>query len=350
MSQNENQNAARSSGGGGGVGAIVLRPLSPTLAMPAEDDEQKLLRMWLHGRSPNTARSYAKSWRRFREFCDTPILSVGLADLQAFVDHLDLAVGKSGKVLTAGSRHTVMAGVRSLFAFVARLGLMPDIGKAIRMRGLRRTLSGRILSEDDTRRLIEAARPGRDEIILEVLYLCALRRSELAALTWADATPRDDVEGMGGQLEIFGKGNKSRPVLVPTETWGKLMGLRPARPASTPAALSSAMVGSSIPSSIASGGDAGQQATCSPQARIFPITAGQVWRIVKRTARAAGVKASTSPHVLRHCHATHALRAGVSLSVVMRTLGHANMSTTGEYLHAFPNESSGSVLRARRPT
>ena len=70
----------------------------------------------------------------------------------------------------------------------------------------------------------------------------------------------------------------------------------------------------------------------------------QVLRIVKAVAKKAGVKAHVSPHWLRHCHASHALDRGAALNLVQVTLGHASLSTTGQYLHARPNDSSARYL------
>lgn len=89
--------------------------------------------------------------------------------------------------------------------------------------------------------------------------------------------------------------------------------------------------------------------------RIF--TEAEVHRMVERTgnerdrvlrckkaAKKAGLSEDVSPHWLRHSHATHAKRRGADLDLIMRTLRHASLSTTGRYLHADPSDSSAMYL------
>jgi site-specific recombinase XerD len=65
---------------------------------------------------------------------------------------------------------------------------------------------------------------------------------------------------------------------------------------------------------------------------------------VKRAAARAGLSAEVSAHWLRHAHASHALERGSPIHLVQATLGHADISTTGRYLHARPSESSARFL------
>jgi integrase/recombinase XerD len=70
------------------------------------------------------------------------------------------------------------------------------------------------MGELDTRTLIRAAKPGRDQLMLDVAYFGGLRVSELVSLIWAQVIRRDSGEA---QLEIVGKGDKIRQVLLPAE-------------------------------------------------------------------------------------------------------------------------------------
>jgi integrase/recombinase XerD len=64
-------------------------------------------------------------------------------------------------------------------------------------------------------------------------------------------------------------------------------------------------------------------------------------KMIKRAAKAAGIKEAVSPHWLRHAHGSHAIERGASLPEVQATLGHANIATMSGYLHARPDSSSG---------
>ena len=120
---------------------------------------------------------------------------------------------------------------------------------------------------------------------------------------------------------MFGKGSKTRAVLVPGaySTSYRLL------PCPIPLFRSQKR-----------GADGGAR----------PITARQAERIVKATARKAGLKnaSEVSPHWLRHAHASHATDRGAKIHLVQATLGHSDISTTGRYLHARPDESSALYL------
>ena len=144
----------------------------------------------------------------------------------------------------------------------------------------------------------------------------AARRAEVeaAGLRWRDVQPRDDT----GQVTVFGKGGRTRAVLLPASVWRLLTGLRD---------------------------DAG------PEAVVFrsrsgggALNASQVHRVVKAAALRAGLPPEVSAHWLRHAHASHSLDRGAPISLVQATLGHASVATTGRYLHARPNDSSARYL------
>jgi integrase len=74
------------------------------------------------------------------------------------------------------------------------------------------------------------------------------------------------------------------------------------------------------------------------------LTEHGVLGIVKRAAARAGLEAPVGPHWLHHAHASHAIDRGATLPEVQPTLGHGNIATTSEYLHARPESSSGPML------
>jgi len=121
-----------------------------------------------------------------------------------------------------------------------------------------------------------------------------------------------------GQVTVWGKGGKTRTVLLSQETWAELRALK------------------------------GEAALDAP---VFPSRKGkghldqsQVHRIVQAAAVRAGIEAPVSPHWLRHAHASHALDRGAPIHLVQATLGHASVATTAKYLHARPEDSSARYL------
>src|SRR5919201_6419515 len=172
----------------------------------------------------------------------------------------------------------------------------------------------RILTEADVVRILALEHDRRNHALLRLLYAGGLRVSEIAALKWRDLVARDDA----GQVTVFGKGSKTRTVLLPASVWAELVALR---------------------------GAAG------PDAPVFPSRRGgghldqtAVLRLVRKAAQHAGVEGKVSPHWLRHSHATHALERGAPIHLVQATLGHASVATTGRYLHARPTDSSPRYL------
>jgi len=147
----------------------------------------------------------------------------------------------------------------------------------------------------------------RDRAILELLYACGLRVSELTGLD----TDRLDLPGL--QVRVIGKGNRERRVPMGEEARERIQ-----RYLAGPRAAWTAG---------------------HPSAAVFVSQRGarlareSVWRLVRRWAAAAGVEARVTPHTFRHSFATHLLEGGADLRVVQTLLGHASISTTQLYTH-----------------
>jgi integrase/recombinase XerD len=270
------------------------------------DTDSQLIDLWLHGRSPHTRRAYRADVTRFLVFVAKPLPNVTLGDLQAFADSLE--------ELAPSSRARTLAAIKSLLAFGQRTGYLPlNVGAALKLPTAKNTLAERILSETQVHRLLALEPNHRNQVLLRLLYVAGLRVSELAALKWRDLVARDDA----GQVTVFGKGQKTRVVLLPVSVWRELDGLGRG-PAEMPV----------FPSRRGGG-------------HLHPTA---VERIVWKAARRAGVEGKVSPHWLRHAHATHALERGAPIHLVQATLGHASVATTGRYLHARPTDRSDRYL------
>jgi len=176
--------------------------------------------------------------------------------------------------------------------------------------------------EAPTQRLLALEPDLRNRVMLRLCYAAGLRVSELVGLKWRDLQPRANGEG---QATIYGKGGKTRIVLLPTSVWQDLTHLG--------AVMSTERAGSTTldqPLFLSRKGG--------------HLTPRQAQRLVDAAAARAGITANVSPHWLRHAHATHALERGAPIHLVKETLGHASIATTDKYAHARPTQSSSKYL------
>ncbi len=292
------------------ISAIILHsPGSEVTATPGQaESDDHLISLWLHGRSRHTQRGYRTELDRFTKYNNKPLRSVTLGDLQAFADHL------AEEALKATSVHRAMSAVKSLFAFGFRIGYFPfDVACPLKLSGFRNELAERILSEAEVLRIISLEPNPRNRAILLTLYAGGFRVSEICSLKWRHLQEREGT----GQITVFGKGGKTRTVLMPHAVWQALIIL---------------------------------QQDAHPDAPVFRsrkkghLDESQVWRIVTKAAERTGISKEVSCHWFRHAHASHALDRGSPIHLVQATLGHSSVATTGKYLHARPTDSSGSYL------
>jgi integrase/recombinase XerD len=270
--------------------------------------DEELLFSWLDDKnSPHTRRLYATTARQFLSFTSLPLEQVRLEDVQQWVRSLGMR---------GCSPHTIRVKVlclKSLFSYACDVGYL-DLNVAARIKPPKPkdTLSQKILSPTEIEQLIGATTNRRDGLMLSLAYACGLRVSELCALTWKDLQPRDE----GGQALIYGKGSKSRVVLIPPGLWCQLLALPPSE--RTEAVFYSY--------------------------RHKPLERTRIHKIVKEAAKRAGINPEASCHWLRHAHATHALASGCDLSLLQQSLGHSSINTTQRYLAARPGKGSSQFL------
>lgn len=271
--------------------------------------DETLIRLWLNSRSPHTQAAYEADARTMLATVGKPIAAVTLADLQAWTELIAFAA------LAPASRARKIGAVKSLLTFAEKTGLLPfNVGAALRVPPVKNVLAERILEEADVVRLIALEPDKRNHAILRLGYLAGLRISEICGLRWRDTKRRT---GGAGQITVFGKGGKTRVVVLPGAMWKELVELR---------------------------GEAGDDDPVFRSQKNGPLDRSQVHRIVKRAAARAGLSPAVSCHWLRHGHISHALDRGAPAHLVQATVGHASLQTTSRYAHARPNESSSTYL------
>jgi integrase/recombinase XerD len=204
------------------------------------------------------------------------------------------------------------AAVRSFYGFALREGLATRDIPALVDAPKPGTYLPDVLEPDDVARILDAPPADdpigvRDRSILELLYGCGLRASELVGLD----TDRLDLEQQ--QVRVIGKGNKERRVPMGDEARERLHRFM--------------------------SGPRREWTAGRPTPAVFVGRRGRrlsreaVWALVKRWTQAAGVTERVTPHTFRHSFATHLLEGGADLRVVQALLGHASISTTQLYTH-----------------
>ena len=178
------------------------------------------------------------------------------------------------------------------------------------------------LPVDDMFRLLDAPVPDtpaelRDRAILEVLYSCGLRVSELTGLNWEDIDPNLEV------LRVKGKGQKERIVPIGRTALDALQRYRVEIPA---------LLGKNYQLASHNGSTSDARPVFLNQ-RGGRLTPRSVARLVASYARQCGLAHKISPHALRHTFATHLLDAGADLRAIQELLGHSSLSTTQRYTH-----------------
>ncbi len=121
------------------------------------------------------------------------------------------------------SRARKQSAVKSLLSFGHRIGYLPfDVGRPVRLPRIKDTIAERILPEDTVLTMIALEPSQRIKALLRLLYGAGLRVSELCGLRWRDVQERDD----SAQITVFGKGGRTRHVLLSTGTWLVLQAIR----------------------------------------------------------------------------------------------------------------------------
>ena len=266
--------------------------------------------LWLEdGLSKNTLTSYRQDLSAFAEWLqkteNRDLHQARQADIQQY-----LAVRFPHSKPRSISR--LIATLRRFYRYALRESQVEvDPTLQIDSPKLPRSLP-KSLNEEEVEALLDAPDLGqplglRDRAMLELLYACGLRVSELVGLKVTEIGLQE------GVIRVTGKGSKTRLVPMGEEAleWiGRY--LKEARRDILQKRLSDSLF-------VTQRGEA--------------MTRQAFWYLIKRYALQAGIRKPISPHVLRHAFATHLLNHGADLRVVQMLLGHADISTTQIYTH-----------------
>ena len=260
----------------------------------------------------NTCAAYGRDLRFFAEFLGKRGVSESADVTRAEIDAYLGEEREEGKKSTTRARR--MAAIRMWLKFLKeRRYIRKNPAELIDAPKKAKALP-KVLSEEETFRMLDAVsgkapRELRDRAMLEVMYGCGLRVSELCALS------TDDIIADGELLRVLGKGSKERVVPI-----GKAAGR----------ALTDYFASAR---DVFTKGDPSVTTVFVTRLRK-PFTRQAVFKMIKERATAVGIDPKRiSPHVLRHCFASHMLQHGADIRAIQELLGHADIGTTQIYTH-----------------
>ena len=263
----------------------------------------------LKGVSPNTVAAYISDVGKLLSWCEEeqrdPV-TLTLDDLETFSASLhDLGIASS-------SHARILCGVRAFYQYLTIDGYVEQDPSELLESPIQDKHLPDVLSTEEVDMIINAIdlskwEGQRNRTIIEVLFSCGLRVSELVTLTLSNIYEED------GFVRILGKGNKERLVPISGRALHELhlwymdrrqMKIKP-----------------------------GEEDYVFLNRRGAHLTRTMIFIMIKQYAAMAGIRKTISPHTLRHSFATALLEGGASLRVIQTLLGHESIGTTEIYTH-----------------
>jgi integrase/recombinase XerD len=253
--------------------------------------ELYLAHLLARNRSPRTVKTFRSLLTKFLEFVgERRISEVTTWDVDAFLAKLRASGYEERSIYTAA---------------VAVKRFMEYLGLGENLRGFelpkRPSELPRYLTPEEVQAMIDAAGNLRDKLVVSLLYCTGVRVSELVGIRVSDV----DLEE--GSIRVRGKGGRERVVFFDSRTRQLLAEYLP---------------------------------TVKGCEYLFPARGGEghmhyvtVERIIRKLAKAAGLKKRVTPHVLRHSFATISLAKGMDVREIQELLGHASLRSTQIYTH-----------------
>jgi len=263
------------------------------------------------GLSDNSISNYLMDVQKLERFLTVNEIKTGPEDISE--EMVQKCIYDVSKILSARSRSRLISGLRSFFNFM----VFENYREHNPMELIESPKTGRklpdIISTEEIDRIIAAIDLGKAEgernlAIIETLYGCGLRVSELTELKISDLFFDE------GFIKVTGKGNKQRFVPISKATIAHIEQykeqVRPHQPIKEEASD-----------------------TLFLNRRGRQLTRAMIFTIVRNLTKAAGIKKKISPHTFRHSFATHLLENGADLRAIQQMLGHESITTTEVYVH-----------------
>lgn len=273
------------------------------------------------GMSPNTLVNYRMDVEKLVGYLENSGKTLAEAttdDLRQFIGELiDLGIAER-------SRARIVSGVRTFFRYMRLENYMDDDPAAMLETPKVGMYLPEVLTLDEIDAMIAAIDPFKEEAtrnraIIETLYGCGLRVSELVNLEISRVFMTE------GYLIVTGKGNKERMVPMSQNSIDEIN-----------AYLADRLMLDIKP---------GEENILFLNRRGHRLTRQMIFTLVRQLADAAGINRVISPHTLRHSFATHLLEGGANLRAIQMMLGHENLSTTQLYLHIDRTRLRDDILR-----
>lgn len=260
------------------------------------------------GLSENTLKNYELDVQKLIIYLEKNNIVFGPTKVES--KHLLRFIYDAAKEIKPSSQSRLLSGLRSFFDFLMKEGVRNNNPVALVEPPKTGSTLPITLSVGEVEKLI-ASTLGREPVqlrnscILEILYSCGLRVSELVNLRCSDLFFEE------GLIKVIGKGDKER--FVPIGRLGQK-------------AVKDYLC-------IRKEGKKGHSDILFLNNRGTKLTRNMIFIIVRKAAELAGIEKKIGPHSLRHSFATHLVENGADISSVQQMLGHSSITTTERYLH-----------------
>ncbi len=262
------------------------------------------------GLAENTCLAYQQDLQKLMDFCLSRQLEVEAVTYEHLKELVSIFFDLG---LSARSQARIISGIKQFFGFLlAEQVITNDPSELLEQPKLGRKLP-EVLDIEEIDALISAvdvskAEGHRNRAILETLYSCGIRVSELVNLKLSDLFFEE------GFIRVIGKGNKERLVPVSEKVEKE---------------LSFYLEHQRKHMNILKG----DENIVFLNRRGQRLTRVMIFTIIRQLAQAIGLKKSISPHTFRHSFATHLLEGGANLRAIQEMLGHESITTTEIYTH-----------------